>query len=108
MEIQITTNKFHESNHTTYAESFKSSEYYDLDNSNTHACEQTTSKLRPIATSCAFMNPEYYNLDNNNTQACEQTNSKLRYIATSCAFMNPDLFMKAMSLYLGYQNILKL
>jgi len=76
MEIQITTEKFHESNHTTCAESFKSSEYYDLDNSN--------------------------------TQACEQTNSKLRYIATSCAFMNPYLFMKAISLYLGYQNILKL
>ena len=76
MEIQIKTEKFHESNHTTCAESFKSSEYYDLDNSN--------------------------------TQACEQTNSKLRSIATSCAFMNPDLFMKAILLYLGYHNILKL
>ena len=76
MEIQITTEKFHESNQTTCAESFKSSEYYDLDDSN--------------------------------TQACEQTNSKLRSIAASCAFMNPDLFMKAISFYLGYQNILKL
>ena len=68
MEIQITTEKFHESNHTTCAESFKSSEYYDLDNSNTQACEQTNSKLRSIATSCAFMNPQYYDLDNSNTR----------------------------------------
>ena len=66
MEIQITTDKYHESNHTTCAESFKSSEYYDLYNSNTQAFEQTNNKLLSIATLCAFMNPECYDLDNSN------------------------------------------
>ena len=42
-----------------------------------------------------------------NTEACEQTNAKLRQIATSCTFMNPDMFMTALTLYLGYQNLAK-
>ena len=76
MKLQITTDKFHEVNHKTCCDSFKSSEYAALSNCN--------------------------------TQACEQTNSKLRYISSSCTYMNPALFMRAITLYLGYQNMLKM
>lgn len=75
MELPITIDKFHQNNHTSCGESFKSSEYLSLKNAN--------------------------------TQACEQTNAKLRRIASSCTFMNPDMFMRSLSLYLGYQNIVK-
>ena len=75
MELPITIDKFHQNNHTSCGESFKSSEYLSLKNAN--------------------------------TQAWEQTNAKLRRIASSCTFMNPDLFMRSLSLYLGYQNIVK-
>ena len=74
MELQITIDKFHQNNHTSCGESFKSSEYISLNQAN--------------------------------TQACEQTNSKLRRIASSCTYMNPDLYMRAISFYLGYQNLL--
>lgn len=75
MELPILIDKFHQNNHTACGENFKSS--------------------------------EYLNLKDANTQACEQTNSKLRKIASSCTFMNPDMFMRAITLYLGYQNIVK-
>ena len=75
MELQITVDKFHQCNHTSCGESFKSSEYASL--------------------------------SGKNTQSCEQTNAKLRQIATSCTFMNPDMFMTAVTMYLGYQNLAK-
>ena len=60
-------------------------------------------------TSCgqSFNSSEYLSLKNANTQACEQTNSKLRKIASSCTFMDPDRSMRALSLYIGYQNLMK-
>ena len=60
-------------------------------------------------TSCGknFNSSEYASLNGKNTQSCEQTNAKLRNIATSCTFMNPDMFMTAVTLYLGYQNLAK-
>ena len=60
-------------------------------------------------TSCGknFNSSEYASLNGKNTQSCEQTNAKLRKIATYCTFMNPDMFMTAVTLYLGYQNLAK-
>ena len=60
-------------------------------------------------TSCgeSFKSSEYASLSGKNTQSCEQTNAKLRQIATSCTFMNPDMFMTAVTMYLGYQNLAK-
>ena len=75
MGLQITCDKFHESNHTACGDCFKSSEFISL--------------------------------SEKNTQACEQTNAKLRTIASSCTFMNPDMYMRALVLYLGYQNMLQ-
>ena len=75
MNIQITTDKFHEDNHTSCASSFKSSEYTCL-------------------TDC-------------NTEACEQTNRTLRRISSSSTYMNTTLFLRSISLFLGYQNMKK-
>ena len=75
MKLQITVDKFHQVNHTSCGDTFKSS--------------------------------EYSNLNKANTQACEQTNRKLRKVAKSCTFMNPDMYMRSLTLYLAYQNILK-
>ena len=75
MKLQMTVDKFHQSNHTSCGESFKSTEYASL--------------------------------NGKNTQSCEQTNAKLRQISTSCTFMNPDMFMTAIKMYLGYQNLAK-
>ena len=75
MKLQITVDKFHQVNHTSCGDTFKSS--------------------------------EYSNLNQANTQACEQTNRKLRKVAKSCTFMNPDMYMRSLTLYLAYQNILK-
>ena len=77
MELQITDDKFHQCNHTSCGESFKSSEYANA------------------------------SLGGKKTQSCEQTNAKLRQIATSCTFMNPDMFQIAVTMYLGYQNLAK-
>ena len=75
MKLQITVDKFHQVNHTSCGDTFKSS--------------------------------EYSNLNKANTQACEQTNRKLRKVAKSCTFMNPDMYMRSLTLYLAYQNIMK-
>ena len=75
MKLQITVDKFHQINHTSCGDTFKSS--------------------------------EYSNLNKANTQACKQTNRKLRKVAKSCTFMNPDMYMRSLTLYLAYQNILK-
>ena len=60
MELQITVDKFHQCNHTSCGESFKSSEYASLGGKNTQSCEQTNAKLRQIATSGTFMNPDMF------------------------------------------------
>ena len=49
MELQITVDKFHQCNHTSCGESFKSSVYASLGGKNTQSCEQTNAKLRQIA-----------------------------------------------------------
>ena len=75
MNIQITTDKFHEENHQKCAESFKTS--------------------------------EYPNLSDCNSEACEQTNRILRRISSSSTYMNIEIFLKSISLFLGYQNMTK-
>ena len=55
----------------------------------------------------SFKSSEYAPLDGKNTQSCKQTNAKPRQIATSCTFMNPDMFLTAVTMYLGYQNLAK-
>ena len=49
MDIQITTNKFHEPNHTACSSAFMSSNYEMLKHVNTEACEQTNSILEVSA-----------------------------------------------------------
>ena len=60
MQIQITCDRFHESNHTSCGKSFKSSEYIQLLGKNTQACEQVNAKLRMIASTCTFMNADMF------------------------------------------------
>ena len=70
INIQLSVDKFHESNHTSCGKTFNSSEYVSLRDKNSQACEQVNG------------------------------NAKLRTIATTCTFMNPDMFMRSISLYL--------
>ena len=60
MQIQITCDRFHESNHTSCGKSFKFSEYIQLLGKNTQACEQVNAKLRMIASTCTFMNADMF------------------------------------------------
>ena len=60
MNIQITTDIFHEENHTTCTPAFKSSKYDSLKNVNSEAAEQTNSVLRRVASSTTFINPKLY------------------------------------------------
>lgn len=60
MSIQITTDRFHEANHTGCSDAFKSSLYDSLRNVNTEAAEQTNHLLRSITTSTTFMSPQLY------------------------------------------------
>lgn len=41
-----------------------------------------------------------------NSEAAEQTNSVLRRVGNSTTYMNPQLFMKTISYFMGYQNII--
>ena len=41
MQITISTDRFHEVNHKSCSNSFKTSEYLQLENINSEACEQT-------------------------------------------------------------------
>ena len=41
-----------------------------------------------------------------NSEAAEQTNSVLRRVGNSTTYMNPELFMKTISYFMGYQNII--
>ena len=60
MHLTITTDRFHECNHSTCSAAFKSSEYNSLVKINTEACEQTNSLLRRVAHSTTFMSPKLY------------------------------------------------
>lgn len=60
LNIQITTDRFHECNHTTCTDSFKSSVYEANKHINTEAAEQTNSVLRRIGNSTTYMNPELF------------------------------------------------
>ena len=60
MSIQITTDRFHEANHSTCSEAFRSSLYDSLRNVNTEAVEQTNHLLRTITSSTTFMSPQLY------------------------------------------------
>ena len=51
MSLAISTDRFHECNHTSCSAAFKISEYTSLVNINTEACEQTNSALRRVAQS---------------------------------------------------------
>ena len=59
-EISITTDGFHENNHTTCSSAFRSSNYCSLKDVNTMAAEQTNSVLRNITHSTTFMSPKLY------------------------------------------------
>ena len=60
MEISITTDGFHEKNHTTCSSAFKSSKYCSLKHVNTEAAEQTNKVLRSITSSTTYMSPKLY------------------------------------------------
>ena len=51
---------FHEVNHKIFSKSFKTSEYVQLENINSEACEQTNSALMRITSSTTFMSPTIY------------------------------------------------
>ena len=71
MSLTITTDRFHECNHTSCSAAFKSSEYSSLENINSEACEQTNFALRIMCSS--FPRPSqkthiflvYWNLTDN-------------------------------------------
>ena len=60
MQITISTDRFHEVNHKSCSNSFKTSEYLHLENIDSEACEQTNSALRRITSSTTFMSPSMY------------------------------------------------
>ena len=60
MSINITTDRFHEKNHTRCSAAFKSSAYSTLANVNSEACEQTNSNLRRVSSSTTFMSPSMF------------------------------------------------
>ena len=60
MRIKICSDRFHQCNHTTCCDSFKSSEYGSLLKINTEAAEQTNSVLRRLTTSTTYMSPMLY------------------------------------------------
>ena len=60
MKLTITTDRFHQCNHSTCSDSFKSSEYSALNNVNSEACEQVNALLRKISSSTTYMSPKMY------------------------------------------------
>ena len=60
MNINITTDVFHEENHTSCSRTFRSSLYDTLRNVNTEAVEQTNNVLRSVSESTTFMTPKLY------------------------------------------------
>ena len=59
-EYGLSRDSFHEVNHTSCSEAFKSSLYDSLKNVNTETAEQTNHLLRSISTSTTFMSPQLY------------------------------------------------
>ena len=60
MQLSITSDRFHEVNHKSCSNSFKTSEYNQLEKINSEACEQTNSSLRRVTSSTTFMSPAMY------------------------------------------------
>ena len=60
MSLTITTDRFHQCNHKSCSDSFRSTEYSSLENINTEACEQTNSALRRVSSSTTYMSPIMY------------------------------------------------
>ena len=60
MEISITTDGFHENNHTNCSSAFRNSNYCSLKHVNTEAAEQTNKVLRTVTNSTTFMSPKLY------------------------------------------------
>ena len=60
MSLTISTDRFHQCNHKSCSDSFRSSEYSSLANTNTEACEQTNSALRRVSSSTTYMSPIMY------------------------------------------------
>jgi len=60
MQLSITSDGFHEVNHKSCSNSFKTSEYNQLEKINSEACEQTNSSLRRVTSSTTFMSPTMY------------------------------------------------
>ena len=56
--MQITISTYH--NHKSCSNSYKTSEYLQLENINSEACEQTNLALRRITSSTTFMSPSMY------------------------------------------------
>ena len=57
MQLSITSDRFHKINHKSCSNSFKTSEYNQLEKINSEACEQTNSSLRRVTSSTTFMSP---------------------------------------------------
>ena len=62
MQMAIVTDPFHQPNHTSCSDTFKSTEYPDMQKLNCEAAEQFNSLLRKVHSSLAFMGPENYML----------------------------------------------
>ena len=60
MNIRITTDRFHECNHTTCTPAFRSSEYDSDTRINSEAAEQMNSVLRRIGKSTTYMSPKLF------------------------------------------------
>ena len=60
MNIRVVTDPFHQNNHKSCCESFKSTEYLNLSHVNYEAYEQFDSKLRSIHVSVALIDLEHF------------------------------------------------
>ena len=60
MSLNITTDRFHEANHKTCSQSFKSSVYNSLRYTNTEACEQSNSALRRVTSSTTYVSYDVF------------------------------------------------
>ena len=60
--MAIVTDPFHQPNHSSCSDTFKSTEYPDMQKINCEAAEQFNSLLRKVHSSLAFMGPENYML----------------------------------------------
>ena len=109
MVIDIIMSRFpsNYNQHIVYDNSCKCKEYgFNRETQRFMNIQITIDKFHEINhTSCAssFKSSEYTCL----TEACEQTNRTMRRISSSSTYMNTTLFLRSISLFLGYQNIKK-